>query len=63
VFGTIKVMIYQFDANNDHWRMNLPILANSYKVYTINFLGYRCLKKPDPLDLPTISLYAFETWA
>jgi hypothetical protein len=56
-------MIYQFDANNDHWRMNLPILANSYKVYTINFLGYRCLKKPDPLDLPTISLYALETWA
>ena len=55
-------MTYQFDANNDHWRMNLPILANSHRVYTINYLGYGSLNKPDPLDLLAISLYVSETW-
>jgi hypothetical protein len=63
VFGTRKVITYQFDANNDHWRMNLPILTNSHRVYTINYLGYGSLNKPDPLDLLAISLYVSETWA
>lgn len=48
--------------NSDHWRKNLPFLARSHKVYSIDLIGYGYSDKPNPRDFHTNSFYTFETW-
>ncbi|KAF3777426.1 Uncharacterized protein EJ110_NYTH45810 [Nymphaea thermarum] len=59
--GPALVLIHGFGANSDHWRNNLPYLARSYRVYSIDLLGYGYSDKPNP-KLKAKPLYTFETW-
>ncbi|XP_031490575.1 uncharacterized protein LOC116257737 isoform X2 [Nymphaea colorata] len=59
--GPALVLIHGFGANSDHWRNNLPYLSSSYRVYSIDLLGYGYSDKPNP-KLKVKPLYTFETW-
>lgn len=48
--------------NSDHWRKNIPVLAQSQKVYAIDLIGYGYSEKPSPSDFGSDSFYTFETW-
>lgn len=53
------VLIHGFGASSIHWRKNIPVLAETCRVYAIDLLGYGKSAKPapgQPLD------YTFETW-
>lgn len=52
-----------FDSCSDHWRKNIPILANQHRVYAIDLLGYGYSDKPSPRSAPSNSIYNFENWA
>lgn len=52
-----------FDSCSDHWRKNIPILANQHRVYAIDLLGYGYSDKPSPRSAPSNSIYTFENWA
>lgn len=56
--GVPLVLIHGFGAHSDHWRHNLPVLAQQHRVYALDLLGFGHSDKPrDP------ELYRFETWA
>ncbi|KAK9128320.1 hypothetical protein Syun_017117 [Stephania yunnanensis] len=61
--GHVLVLIHGFGANSDHWRKNMPVLANSSRVYSIDLIGYGYSDKPNPRDFGAKSFYTFETWA
>ncbi|ERN20447.1 uncharacterized protein LOC18448863 [Amborella trichopoda] len=61
--GPSLVLIHGFGANSDHWRNNLPFLAKSHKVYSIDLVGYGYSDKPNPRDFVPNSFYTFETWS
>ncbi|KAH9327215.1 hypothetical protein KI387_007393 [Taxus chinensis] len=61
--GPAVILIHGFGANCDHWRKNIPVLAQSHRVYAIDLLGYGYSDKPNPRNFPVNSLYTFETWA
>ncbi|KAL8484532.1 hypothetical protein ACS0TY_027005 [Phlomoides rotata] len=61
--GPALVLIHGFGANSDHWRKNLPVLAESHRVYAIDLIGYGYSDKPDPQKLQVKNFYTFETWA
>ncbi|KAL0358446.1 UNVERIFIED_CONTAM: putative aminoacrylate hydrolase RutD [Sesamum angustifolium] len=61
--GPALVLIHGFGANSDHWRKNLPVLAQSHRVYAIDLIGYGYSDKPNPRELQVKSFYTFETWA
>ncbi|XP_057773331.1 uncharacterized protein LOC130992632 isoform X2 [Salvia miltiorrhiza] len=61
--GPALVLIHGFGANSDHWRKNLPVLAESHRVYAIDLIGYGYSDKPDPRKLQVDHFYTFETWA
>lgn len=48
---------------SDHWRKNLPVLAESHRAYAIDLIGYGYSDKPNPRNLPVEHFYTFETWA
>ncbi|GER32668.1 alpha/beta-Hydrolases superfamily protein [Striga asiatica] len=48
---------------SDHWRKNLPVLAQSHRVYAIDLIGYGYSDKPNPQKLQVKSFYTFDTWA
>ena len=48
---------------SDHWRRNLPVLAQSHRVFAIDLLGYGYSDKPDPKGQPANSLYTVDTWS
>lgn len=48
---------------SDHWRKNIPVLANSHRVYSIDLIGYGYSDKPNPRDFGDNPFYTFETWA
>lgn len=58
--GSPVLMVHGFGASSDHWRKNLPALAENHRAYAIDLLGFGYSAKPvpgSPLD------YTFETWA
>ncbi|KAH6809042.1 alpha/beta-Hydrolases superfamily protein [Perilla frutescens var. frutescens] len=61
--GPALVLIHGFGANSDHWRKNLPVLAESHRVYAIDLIGYGYSDKPNPKNLQVDNFYTFETWA
>ncbi|KAI4383663.1 hypothetical protein MLD38_009472 [Melastoma candidum] len=61
--GPALVLIHGFGANSDHWRKNIPFLAKSHRVYSIDLIGYGYSDKPNPRDFEGASFYTFETWA
>ncbi|KAK4404109.1 hypothetical protein Sango_0779500 [Sesamum angolense] len=61
--GPALVLIHGFGANSDHWRKNLPVLAQSHRVYAIDLIGYGYSDKPNPRELQVKTFYTFETWA
>lgn len=58
--GSPVILIHGFGAHSDHWRKNLPVLAQQHRVYALDLLGFGYSAKPTPADpLP----YTFDTWA
>ncbi|MEO0770678.1 MAG: alpha/beta fold hydrolase [Cyanobacteria bacterium J06649_4] len=53
------VLIHGFGASSIHWRKNIPELAEAYRVYAIDLLGYGKSDKPSPGEPLS---YTFETW-
>uniref|UniRef100_M0ZZX5 Hydrolase, alpha/beta fold family protein n=1 Tax=Solanum tuberosum TaxID=4113 RepID=M0ZZX5_SOLTU len=49
-------------AYSDHWRKNLPVLAQSHRVFSIDLIGYGYSDKPNPRELGVDNFYSFETW-
>ena len=52
------VLIHGFGASVGHWRKNVPILAQDFRVYAIDLIGFGSSAQPKPSDLA----YTFETW-
>jgi pimeloyl-ACP methyl ester carboxylesterase len=52
------VLIHGFGASVGHWRKNVPVLAQSTRVYAIDLIGFGSSAQPKPSELP----YTFETW-
>lgn len=48
--------------SSDHWRKNIPVLAKSHRVYSIDLIGYGYSDKPNPRDFGDQPFYTFETW-
>ncbi|KAK9274210.1 hypothetical protein L1049_019024 [Liquidambar formosana] len=61
--GPALVLVHGFGANSDHWRKNIPVLANSHRVYSIDLIGYGYSDKPNPREFGINTFYTFETWA
>ncbi|KAK2986554.1 hypothetical protein RJ640_022432, partial [Escallonia rubra] len=71
--GPSLVLVHGFGANSScaslvffnsgHWRKNIPILAESHRVYSLDLIGYGYSDKPNPRDFGVTSFYTFETWA
>lgn len=58
--GDCILFIHGFGANSHHWRHNLPILAQNYRCFALDLLGFGASDKPtpgQPLE------YTFETWS
>lgn len=58
--GDALILIHGFGANCGHWRHNLPVLAQNYRCYAIDLIGFGASAKPQPgaeID------YTFDTWA
>lgn len=47
---------------SDHWRKNIPVLAKSHRVYSIDLIGYGYSDKPNPREFGDNTFYTFETW-
>ncbi|MCY7331365.1 MAG: alpha/beta fold hydrolase [Pseudanabaena sp. CAN_BIN31] len=54
----VIVLIHGFGASVGHWRKNVPVLAQSARVYAIDLIGFGSSSQPKPSELP----YTFETW-
>jgi len=52
------VLIHGFGASVGHWRKNVPVLAQNFRVYAIDLIGFGSSAQPKPSELP----YTFETW-
>lgn len=57
--GVPLVLIHGFGASSDHWRKNLPELAQHHRVYAIDLIGFGRSVKPFPGQPLS---YTFETW-
>ncbi|XP_076924838.1 pheophytinase, chloroplastic-like [Bidens hawaiensis] len=60
--GPALVLVHGFGANSDHWRKNIPVLAESHRVFAIDLIGYGYSDKPNPRELGDTRFYAFEIW-
>tara|TARA_Y100000589_G_scaffold320016_1_gene349318 strand:- start:311 stop:1210 length:900 start_codon:yes stop_codon:yes gene_type:complete len=43
------LLVHGFGASTDHWRFNIPVLAEKYEVHAIDLIGFG--KSPKPNDL------------
>lgn len=57
--GPAVVLVHGFGASWGHWRKNIPVLAESCRVYAIDLIGFGDSAKPKP-DAEVA--YTFETW-
>ncbi|MCM1984339.1 alpha/beta fold hydrolase [Lyngbya confervoides] len=53
--GSPLILLHGFGASLDHWRNNIPALAQHHRVYAIDLLGFGRSEKP-PLN------YSLELW-
>ncbi len=58
--GAAVVLIHGFGASWGHWRKNIPVLAENFRVYAIDLIGFGASAKPKPGEQIT---YTMETWA
>lgn len=58
--GPAVVLIHGFGASSLHWRKNIPVLAESARVYALDLIGFGQSAKPVPSA--TLS-YTFPVWA
>jgi pimeloyl-ACP methyl ester carboxylesterase len=56
--GPAVVLVHGFGASLGHWRKNIPVLAQSCRVYALDLIGFGASAKPSPQQLP----YTLETW-
>ncbi|WP_287129915.1 alpha/beta fold hydrolase [Candidatus Cyanaurora vandensis] len=45
--GTPILLVHGFGASADHWRYNIPALAEQHRVWAIDLLGFGRSEKPD----------------
>lgn len=57
--GPSVVLVHGFGASWGHWRKNIPILAQSCRVYAIDLIGFGASAKPEPKNAFD---YTFENW-
>ncbi|MBD2081619.1 alpha/beta fold hydrolase [Leptolyngbya sp. FACHB-17] len=57
--GPIVLLIHGLGASSDHWRKNIPVLAENHRVYAIDLIGFGQSAKPKPSESLN---YRFETW-
>ncbi len=62
--GPAVVMVHGFGASLGHWRKNLPVLAETCRVYALDLIGFGGSAKPVPGPLQPAEQveYTFETW-
>ena len=58
--GQAVILVHGFGANSGHWRKNLPVLAQNFRCYAIDLIGFGNSAKPTP---GAKIQYTFETWA
>ncbi len=52
------VLIHGFGASVGHWRKNIAVLSQKFRVYAIDLIGFGSSAQPKPSELA----YTFETW-
>ncbi|MEA5503350.1 alpha/beta fold hydrolase [Halotia wernerae UHCC 0503] len=57
--GPAIVLVHGFGASWWHWRKNIPVLAESCRVYAIDLIGFGGSAKPQPGEKIA---YTLETW-
>ncbi|WP_353931280.1 alpha/beta fold hydrolase [Okeanomitos corallinicola TIOX110] len=57
--GPAVILIHGFGASWGHWRKNIPVLAENYRVYALDLIGFGASAKPEPGEKIT---YTLETW-
>ncbi|BAU43854.1 alpha/beta fold hydrolase [Leptolyngbya sp. O-77] len=57
--GVPMLLVHGFGASSDHWRKNLPVLAQTNRVFAIDLIGFGYSAKPTPGEEIQ---YTFETW-
>lgn len=58
--GPAVVLVHGFGGSFFHWRKNIPDLAQHFRVYAIDLIGFGKSSKPTPIEKVN---YTFETWA
>lgn len=62
--GAAVILVHGFGASLGHWRKNLPVLAETNRVYSLDLIGFGGSAKPPVGELkPGEQVeYTFETW-
>lgn len=62
--GPAVVLVHGFGASLRHWRNNMPVLAETCRVYALDLIGFGGSAKPTPGQFQSGKQveYTFETW-